>query len=191
MTIPRVALLGALAGAGWGVLARVWMRLLASEPHFTWSGTLLILAFSALLGAGAGVVAGARRAGRSLWWSLAVVPGLILFLGPGMLLAPSFLLGGLAFARRGRVAAALGWGVLALSLAGSTAVVATHPDPGEEATVAIVLVFIVGYAVLSVLLAAGGSHLWRRRTVGTAVPRARRGRPRAPRSPVAAASSPR
>ena len=38
-------LVGGRAGA---VLARVFMRLVSTEPRFSWAGTLLILAFAGL-----------------------------------------------------------------------------------------------------------------------------------------------
>ena len=43
---------GALARLAWGLLARLFMRLLAATPEFTWSGTLAILGLSTLLGTG-------------------------------------------------------------------------------------------------------------------------------------------
>ena len=98
------------------MLARVWMRLITTEPEFSWAGTLAIIGLAAVLGCGVGLVAESRRAGRSLWWTLAVVPGLALFLSPGMLLAPCFLVGALAFAGRGRVLRAVGWTGIGLSV---------------------------------------------------------------------------
>ena len=97
LLLLRGAALGLALGAAWGVLARVWMRLITTDPAFSWSGTLLIVGLAALLGAGVGLVDAALRAGRSRWWRLAVVPGLLLLLGPGILLAPSFVVGGLAW----------------------------------------------------------------------------------------------
>lgn len=79
---------GALAGVAWGLLARSFMRLFATDPEFTWSGTLAIVGFSAAFWSGVALVGQARREGRSAWWRLAPVPGLVLFMGPGMLLLP-------------------------------------------------------------------------------------------------------
>ena len=96
----RGFLTGVLAGLAWGVLARVFMRLLSDEPGFSWSGTLFILGLSAFAGALVGLVRGARRAGRSGWWRLAALPGLVLFAGPGLLLLPGAV--GTAMVVRGR-----------------------------------------------------------------------------------------
>ena len=80
---------GALAGAGWGVVARVFMRLLSDDPQFSWAGTLAIVGIAAVTGACVGLVHGARASGRSRWWRLAALPGLLLFAGPGSLLVPA------------------------------------------------------------------------------------------------------
>ncbi|WP_323100703.1 hypothetical protein [Intrasporangium sp. YIM S08009] len=79
---------GLALGAAWGVLARVFMRLLSTTPGFSWAGTLFILGLSALLGGGLGLVAGARASNRTRWWRLAPLPGLLLFAGPGLVLLP-------------------------------------------------------------------------------------------------------
>jgi hypothetical protein len=41
---------GFLAGVIWGALARLWMRWTSTEPEFTWSGTLFIVAAFAVFG---------------------------------------------------------------------------------------------------------------------------------------------
>lgn len=193
----RAAALGALLGAGWGVLARVWMRLISGDPAFSWTGTLLIIGLAALLGSGVGLAAGARRAGRSRWWKLAVVPGLVLFLSPGMLLAPSFLVGSLAYARRGRIVRAVGWAVIAVSIVGGALLAVLEPEPGAETTPGLVITFVVGYSLMVTTLAWAGSHLWRprartapaagdraaRERAGTALLGRRRGRARSPQAP--------
>jgi drug/metabolite transporter (DMT)-like permease len=80
---------GLLAGTLWGVVARMFMRLLSDDPQFSWEGTLGIIGMSAVAGALVGLVHGARLAGRSRWWRLAALPGLLLFAGPGSLLLPA------------------------------------------------------------------------------------------------------
>jgi hypothetical protein len=159
----RCGIAGALLGLVWGVLARVWMRLISTDPEFSWTGTLLIVGFSSLLGLGVGVVHASRRAGLSRWWTLAFVPGLVLFLSPGMVLAPTFLVGGLARGQRGRVLQALG-------LAGLTGpiylawVMSGIPDPLQPvATLGERLTMVTGFALLSLGLAAAGSLLWQPR----------------------------
>jgi hypothetical protein len=162
-TLPRAAALGALMGAGWGVLARIWMRLISTDPEFSWTGTLLIIGFAALLGGGVGLAAGARLAGRSRWWTLAVLPGLALFLSPGMLLAPSFVLGSLAYGQRGRILHAVGWTVIGLSIVGSARLVVVEPEPGTETTPGLVITFLIGFSLMAITLAWAGSHIWRPR----------------------------
>ena len=124
----RGAALGLALGAAWGVLARVWMRLISTDPEFSWSGTLIIVGLAALLGAGVGLVDAALRAGRSRWWTLAVLPGLPLLLGPGSLLAPCFLVGGLAWRPHRWWLRVLGALMLVGSVAGATWLVTTDPE---------------------------------------------------------------
>lgn len=159
-TLPRAAALGAVTGAAWGVLARIWMRLISGNPEFSWTGTLLIIGFAALLGGGVGLAAQARLAGRSRWWTLAVVPGLVLFLSPGMVLAPSFLVGSLAYAQRGRILRAVGWAVIALSIVGSTLLAVLVPEPGAETTPGLVITFLIGFSLMAITLAWAGSYIW-------------------------------
>ena len=93
---------GALGGALWGVVARVFMRLLSDAPAFSWSGTLVIVGLGTVAGACVGLVHGARAADRTGWWRLAALPGLLLFVGPGALLVPGAI--GMALVLRGRPA---------------------------------------------------------------------------------------
>jgi hypothetical protein len=150
--LARGVALGFALGAAWGVLARVWMRLITTDPEFSWSGTLMIVGLSAVLGLGVGVVDAARRTGRSGFWTLAVVPGLLLFMSPGMLLAPAFLLGGLASGARGRLARVVGL----LAAAGSVGV-GIWAGLGD-----ITVTYVVGYAALALALAWASSLVWQR-----------------------------
>ena len=95
----RGFLLGAALGLVWGVVARVFMRLLTTDPGFSWSGTLFILGLATVSGACLGLVHAARVAERSQWWRLAALPALALFAGPGMVLAPAAI--GMAMVLRG------------------------------------------------------------------------------------------
>jgi hypothetical protein len=163
--LSRAAALGFAAGAVWGVLARVWMRLISTDPEFSWIGTLSIIGFSALLGAGVGVVHAARRSGRSRWWTLSVVPGLVLFLSPGMLLAPAFLLGGPAFGGRGRVLRVVGVASLVASIGLAMFLLVGNPDPGSEApSLGGGVVFATGYVAMALSLAWASSLVWQRRS---------------------------
>ena len=166
-SLPRTALLGLALGAAWGVLARIWMRLISTVPEFSWTGTLGIIGVTATLGAGVGLVHAARRGGRSRWWTLAIVPGLVTFLSPGMVLAPSFLLGGLAWGSRGRVLRVVGVAVIVGSLALATYLLVAVPDPGApDATLAQDVVFEVGFAAMALSLAWASSLVWQRRGPG-------------------------
>ncbi len=79
---------GFALGVLWGSAARLFMRLLADTPEFSWPGTLGIVGVSALMGAALGLTHGARVGGRRRWWRLAPLPTLVLFASPGMLLVP-------------------------------------------------------------------------------------------------------
>ena len=98
---------GAVAGCGWGVVARLFMRLLSDDPQFSWAGTLGIIGMATVAGACVGLVRAARTSGRSRWWRLAALPAVLLFAGPGSLLLPTT--AGMAMVLRGRpVVRALG-----------------------------------------------------------------------------------
>lgn len=98
----RAALVGFGLGAAWGAVARAWMRLVSTSPEFSWSGTVMIVGLSAVLGMLVGVSWRARHAtGRRRWFRLLFVPGLILFAGQGLPLAPGFLVAGPLLRRRG------------------------------------------------------------------------------------------
>ena len=121
----RGLLEGALAGALWGAVARVFMRLLADDPEFSWSGTAAIVGIAAVAGACAGLAHGARAGGRRGWWRLAALPALLLFAGPGSLLVPGVI--GMALVLRGRpVVRAFG---VALAVAPVVLVVGGSPAP--------------------------------------------------------------
>lgn len=109
MRTARYAAMGFVLGAGWGVLARVWMRLISTSPEFTWVGTLSIVLTAAAIGLALGVVHAARRRGGSRWWRLLALTVPVLFLSPGMVLFPATVIGGWGLRRGpvGRLAAAL------------------------------------------------------------------------------------
>lgn len=86
--LGRGALLGVAVGVVWGVLARVFMRLLSTEPDFSWAGTLVIVALGVVFWGAVGVVAAARVGRRSRWWRLAGMPALLLFAGQGLVFVP-------------------------------------------------------------------------------------------------------
>lgn len=155
---------GAVAGALWGVVARLFMRLLTDEPGFSWSGTLFILGLATLAGACVGLVHGARTSGRSGWWRLVAVPALALFAGPGVLLAPAAV--GMAAVLRGRAAVrALGALVVAVSPAVAVATSPTSPTTTQWVGLAVMVLSAapLGWALAQVV------GRWRPRPVVAAV----------------------
>ena len=107
MRTARYAAVGFALGAGWGVLARVWMRLISTSPEFTWAGTLSIVLTAAVIGLALGVVHAARRREGSPWWRLFALIVPVLFLSPGIVLFPAAVIGGWGL-RRGPVARLVG-----------------------------------------------------------------------------------
>jgi hypothetical protein len=119
VTAPRAGLVGLAVGAVWGVVARAWMRMVSTSPEFSWSGTLAIVVLSAIVGLLVGLSWWARQAsGWRRWLRFLFVPGLVLFAGQGLPLAPGFLIAGPLlrrrglFARLGALLAIVGPGVL-------------------------------------------------------------------------------
>jgi len=151
-----LAVRGFAFGLAWGATARIWMRLISTDPEFSWLGTTMILVLAGVAGLGLGLIHAAKAQGRSRWWLLALVVVLPLFAGLGMVFLPALLLGGLAFGQR-----AVTWRVLGgLGVAGSVALLVwlTGLDGGAG------LPLVTGYGgflLLSVAMAAGGSLLYR------------------------------
>ncbi|GAA2159092.1 hypothetical protein [Pedococcus bigeumensis] len=106
--VLRAALIGLGLGVAWGAAARAWMRLVSTEPEFSWVGTSMILGLSGVLGLLIGLSWVARRAtGRRRWFRLLFLPGLILFAGQGLPLAPGLLVAGPLVRRRGLLSRAV------------------------------------------------------------------------------------
>lgn len=146
---------GAVLGLAWGLAARIWMRAISDVPEFSWTGTLTILVLAAWLGLGSGILAAARRGGRKPWWALLGAPGLLLFAGPGLLMLPAALFGGLAFSARARGWRLVGWLAVATPAALIVAV-----SVGEPVTDDVLLFGVGGGVMLSVGLALLGAPLW-------------------------------
>jgi hypothetical protein len=96
----RWALAGAGLGLGWGVAARAWMRLISTDPEFSWSGTGYILGACTVVGLLLGAAEASRRRGAMGWWRATAASGLLLGVGAGTIVLPTALLGGLAAGRR-------------------------------------------------------------------------------------------
>ena len=58
---------GAGLGLVWGIAARIWMRLISTQPEFSIPGTLAILVIAAVFGAWTGLAFAARRRGWRRW----------------------------------------------------------------------------------------------------------------------------
>ena len=149
---------GFVLGAGWGVLARVYMRLVSTDPAFSWTGTLFIVGLSAVFGAVLGLVHAARVRGGRAWWRLAVLPGLLLFAGPGVVLFPAVLLGGCAWGTRAWWPAR----ALAAAVVAALPVVLWVTTPALDRIGLSATVSVVGLWALSVPLAAAGGTWFRR-----------------------------
>lgn len=146
---------GAVLGLAWGLSARIWMRAISDVPEFSWTGTLFILGLAAWLGLGSGILAAARRGGRKPWWALLGAPGLLLFAGPGLLMLPAALFGGLAFSAHARAWRLIGW----LAVATPVGLIGVL-SAGEPVTDDVLLFGVGGGVVLSVGLALLGAPLW-------------------------------
>ncbi|TCC35789.1 hypothetical protein [Kribbella speibonae] len=156
MSLLRSAAAGFGLGVVWGAAARVWMRLISTDPGFSWSGTGFILALTGTSGLVLGILYGVRRAGRSRWWRVLAVLCLVTFAGPGLVLLPAFALGGLLYLHHpwARVTglAGIGLGELGLWLL----------DGGQPINP---WYHYGGFLVLSLTLAAGAAELYRPRTI--------------------------
>jgi len=155
----RIVLTGAALGLGWGILARGWMRYISTDPEFTWSGTMSILAVAALAGTSLGAVEALRRRRRGWWRCLLAIPALLLFASPGMLMAPAAVLGGAAFSGRGPrwtrlILAALAAAPVLLFVA----IIDEEAGPSRVGSVG-------GFVLLCLALAAGWSAPFRARAV--------------------------
>ncbi|MEP7115434.1 MAG: hypothetical protein ABI862_19380 [Ilumatobacteraceae bacterium] len=96
-----VVLLGILAALALGVLARLWMRLIAVRPEFTWAGTLGIVIGFTIFGLTQSLGALARRRRWRPWAARVVrcagVIGMLpLFVAAGGQMMPTLVFGGLA-----------------------------------------------------------------------------------------------
>ena len=161
VSLPRAALLGAAAGAVWGVAARAWMRLVSTSPEFSWVGSLAIVGLAAVFGAGVGVSSAARRRrGWRRWLRLAVVPGLLLFVGQGLPLLPAFALGGPLAGRRHPLAKLLA----ALAVVGPGMAFWWTARLDETTMLSgplhVRLGFLLGMPVISAALAWAGHLVW-------------------------------
>lgn len=95
---------GLLIGLGLGVAFRGWMRLISTDPEFTWSGTIFILMICTIAGVGASLARTARERWRRRWArgaarTFGTVSVLLVGAGAGTLVLPIWLTAGLAWGR--------------------------------------------------------------------------------------------
>ena len=157
--VLRGAATGALLGAGWGCLARVWMRTVSTDPAFTWSGTLFVVGVMAVAGLLVGVVRALRLAGAPSACKVLLLPALLAFGGAGLLLLPGALVGGWGLSGRGPVwlrRVAVGVAVVVVPL-----LVWFVATPAEDRAVLVGPVVVVGLALVQGLLAWAAAEVFR------------------------------
>lgn len=103
LSITRAICGGALLGLGWGILFRLWMRLVSDKPEFTLSGTSMLLGAATFVGGCAGLAYAIRRRGttKRVWIPrlVSVLAFVALGIGPGIFVVPTILFATLAVAR--------------------------------------------------------------------------------------------
>lgn len=145
---------GLAAGAALGVVARVWMRLIAERPEFTWTGTLFIVGAFALFGLAQGAVWAARarrwrRGPLTALRVLAVVASLPIFSAAGAVMFPVVLLASLAVWRTGWPRAVrIGLGVLSGPIVVYVAAFLVREFGFAPATAVRIGLFLAIYAVV-------------------------------------------
>jgi hypothetical protein len=165
----RAALVGTALGAAWGVLARVWMRLVSTEPEFSWTGTIFIVLLATVFGLCVGFAAETRRQGRSVWWLVSAVPALLLFAGQGFLFLPGTLVAGVLLARRSVVARRVAWLALLVVPVLLWRDLRLDEDTMLSAPVRVQVAAVVGMPLLGWWLAWHARDLFRARGVGRTV----------------------
>lgn len=167
-----------LGGLSWGILARAWMRLISTQPEFTWSGTIFILTVATLIAAFLGLpMLLRRRPGTRRARSAPAVGALAIFplgMGPGAVMLPAIIGGALALHGRevnGKIARALLTLVAfgAVLLVGRTGTVSI-PLVGAIALVVVLVIPRAGVTVAAAILALGAVGLVIRDLFGGGLP---------------------
>jgi hypothetical protein len=182
---PQLVFAGVAGGLVWGILARLWMRLISTDPEFTWSGTIMILIVTTLFGLGVGGAAAGRRSPRRWVRRVTRVLGamslVFLSLAAGMILVASVVPATLALTQR-RWWKPVRLALLGLSLLPAKVVVDGLAEDFSGLKAAIALVLYIGLA--AVLVIGWGS------IVGSRKPRKIRRTARSQESPVLEPVSP-
>ena len=109
-TQPRVRRIAPTIGAGivggfaLGIVARLWMRFIATDPEFTWGGTIGIVVGFTVFGLTHSAALLVHRRGRRRWaFAASRVAGIVgvlpLFVAAGGQMMPTVVAGGFALAR--------------------------------------------------------------------------------------------
>ena len=155
-----------LFGLALGVISRVWMRLISSDPEFSWGGTFVVVGVFVLSGFGTGICsmmsAGGRRSDR-IGRGAGLLLLLPLFGAAGAQMMPTVILGSLSVHRKTwtpwiRVL----FGLLALVLPVGIVVEELGVDAGSWRVVGL-LMFMATYVALVFMTAP----IFRRRPAGT------------------------
>ncbi len=77
----RTVLVGSAIGAAYGIALRGWMRLISTDPEFTWSGTGYIIGVFTVLGTMAGLATAVRHRSRGRTLLIVRGVGIVLSLG--------------------------------------------------------------------------------------------------------------
>jgi hypothetical protein len=151
---PQLVLAGVAGGFVWGILARLWMRLIATDPDFTWGGTIFILIATSLFGLGVGGAAAGRRSlrrwVRRVTRVLGAIPLILLSAGAGMIMVATIVPMTLALTER-RWWKPVRLALLALSLLPAKVVVDGLAKDFSGLKAAIALVLYVGLAAVLVI----------------------------------------
>jgi hypothetical protein len=96
-----IPVVGLLAGAILGIAARAWMRMISTDPEFTWNGSVFIVLGFTVFGFAQGVAVAVRRATRRRWIvttarAFGFIGTLPLFVAAGGIMFPTVIGGGLA-----------------------------------------------------------------------------------------------
>ncbi len=96
--IDHPLVFGAVGGLAWGILMRLWMRYISTDPEFSWSGTLFILGAATIVGLLLGFARLRRLRGGVGWWRSTAL-SLALLGAAGAVMWPSVVAGAIAFGR--------------------------------------------------------------------------------------------
>ena len=91
----------ALSGAAWGVAARLWMRFISDDPEFSISGTAFIVAAPTVISMFSVLAQRCISWSGVARWPARMIAGastVLLGMGAGMLMLPTLILGGVAYA---------------------------------------------------------------------------------------------